>query len=83
MTTESLKEKTSRYLNSESNPSETRQIQNWLSCTNHKLYSLTEKEKKEIEAEILDEIQGYTAYPLFYPKPQPWWQKVIPAFFTL
>lgn len=83
MTAESLKEKTTRYLNRESHPAEQRLIQNWLSCTNHKIYSMTEKEKREIEEDILNEVQGYTAYPLFYPKRRPWWQKVVLAVLEL
>ena len=78
MTTETLKKKTSRYLNGESMPAETKQIQNWLSCTEN--INLSEEEKSVIEQEILAEIQAYTAYPLLFPKPEPWWRKLT-AFF--
>ena len=79
MTTEILKKKTDRYLNGESMPAETKQIQNWLSCTDN-IVNLTEEDKHAIEQEILAEIQAYTAYPLFFPKPEPWWRKIT-AFF--
>ena len=80
MTVETLKKKTSRYLNGESMPAETRQIQNWLSCTDKKALELSEQEKQAIEQEILSEIQAYTAYPLFFPKPDPWWRKINSFF---
>ena len=79
MTTETLKKKTSRYLNGESMPAEKKQIQNWLSCT--ETINLSEEETTAIEQEILGEIQAYTAYPLFFPRPEPWWRKITAAFF--
>ena len=80
MTIETLKKKTDRYLKGESAPAETRQIQNWLSCTNNISRKLSEAEKQQIEGEILAEIQAYTAYPLFYPKPEPFWRKFTASF---
>ena len=80
MTTETLKKKTARYLKGESAPAETRQIQNWLSCTNKVSKNLSVEEKQQIEKEILAEIQAYTAYPLFYPKPEPFWKKFTASF---
>lgn len=80
MTIETLKKKTARYLKGESAPAETRQIQNWLSCINKISKNLSETEKQQIEQEILAEIQAYTAYPLFYPKPEPLWRRLT-AFF--
>ncbi|HEX2628895.1 MAG TPA: hypothetical protein VHM26_07785 [Chitinophagaceae bacterium] len=79
MTTEVLEKKTSRYLQDESTPAETRQIQNWLSCTADKEQS-TEEERASVENEILAAVQAYTAYPLFYPKPEPWWKKFTAMF---
>ena len=75
MTPEVLKKKTGRYLQGVSMPAETRQIQNWLSCTDNDTPRPADTDKETVEAEILAEIQAYTAYPLFYPKPGPWWQK--------
>lgn len=75
MTPEVLKKKTGRYLQGVSMPAETRQIQNWLSCTDNDSHP-AEEDKETVEAEILAEIQAYTAYPLFFPKPAPWWQKI-------
>jgi hypothetical protein len=80
MTTEVLKEKTGRYLRGESEPSETRQIQTWLSCILEKKETVTAKEKEQIENEIVAEIQAYIAYSQFDPKPKHWWQKLT-AFF--
>ena len=80
MTTETLKKKTARYLKGESAPAEIRQIQNWLSCTNNRSRKLSEAEKQQIEGEILAEIQAHTAYPLFYPKPEPFWRKFTASF---
>jgi hypothetical protein len=79
MQTEVLAKKTSRYLLGEAMPAETRQIQTWLSCTNS-AKDLPDEERALIENEILKEIQAYTAYPLFHPKPEPWWKKIT-AFF--
>lgn len=80
MTTEVLNKKTTRYLQGRAMPAETRQIQTWLSCTDNSKRELTEEEKLAVESEILAEIQAYTAYPLFYPRPEPWWKKIT-AFF--
>lgn len=79
MTTETLKKKTDRYLNGESLPAETKQIQNWLSCTDDSI-NLSEQEKTAIEQEILGEIQAYTAYPLFFPTSEPWWKRITAIF---
>jgi hypothetical protein len=79
MTTETLHIKTSRYLQRRSLPAETRQIQTWLSVT-EKNTSYTSEEIATIESEILAEVQAYTAYPLFHPKPAPWWKKFTAVF---
>lgn len=79
MTTEVLKKKTTRYLQGRALPAETRQIQTWLSCTDKKVEE-KEETKAVIEAEILAEIRAYTAYPLFFPKPEPWWKKMTAVF---
>jgi hypothetical protein len=80
MTTEVLKKKTTRYLQGRAMPAETRQIQTWLSCTDNGKVLLDEEEKAIIEDEILAEIQAYTAYPLFYPKTEPWWRRITTYF---
>jgi hypothetical protein len=80
MTTEVLYKKTSRYLKGQSFPAETRQIQNWLSCTGEQGGTISPEKKAEIEMEILADIQAHTAYPLFYPKVEAWWKKIT-AFF--
>lgn len=80
MTTEVLKKKTTRYLQGRAMPAETRQIQTWLSCTDNGEVLLDEEEKAIIEDEILAEIQAYTAYPLFYPKIEPWWRRITTYF---
>jgi len=80
MTPEILQKKTTRYLQGRSMPAETRQIQTWLSCTDNGKATLPEAEKENIEAEILAEIQAYTAYPLFFPRPEPWWRKISTLF---
>lgn len=80
MTTKTLHQKANRYLSGAAMPAETRQIQNWLSCTDDHKASLSEEEKTIIEQEILEEVKGYTAYPLFYPAEKPWWKKFT-AFF--
>ena len=80
MKTEILHRKLQRYINGESHPAETRQIQTWLSCTSSEK-QLTPEERSLLELEILQEIQAYTAYPLFYPKKEkPWWQKITTLF---
>lgn len=75
MKTEILHNKLERYIAGKSHPSETMQIQTWLSCTANNT-ELTAEEKSLLELEILQEIQAYTAYPLFYPKKKSWWQKI-------
>lgn len=80
MKTEVLHQKLERYIRGEAMPAETRQIQTWLSCTSSE-HQLSAVEKDKLEQDILQEIQAYTAYPLFFPKKEkPWWQKIT-AFF--
>ena len=80
MTTKILHKKTNRYLAGAAMPAETRQIQNWLSCTENKKLLVSPDEKTKIEEEILADVKAYTAYPLFYPTTTPWWKKIT-AFF--
>ena len=80
MTTKILHQKANRYLCGAALPAETRQIQAWLSCTDTHKVLLSEEEKTAIETEILEEVRGYTAYPLFYPKEKPWWKKITAVF---
>jgi len=80
MTTKTLYNKTGRYLCGASMPAETRQIQNWLSCINETKNSISQEEKTRIENNILAEVKAHTAYPLFFPKPAPWWQKITAMF---
>ncbi len=80
MTTETLHKKVSRYLQKRSLPAETRQIHNWLSTSGSVKASLTEEDIAVIKNEILAEVQAYTAYPLFHPKPAPWWKKITAIF---
>lgn len=80
MKSEILQRKLERYVSGESMPAETRQIQTWLSCTSTDT-QLTPEERSLLEMEILQEIQAYTAYPLFFPKKEkPWWQKIATLF---
>lgn len=80
MKTEILHQKLQRYIKGQATPAETRQIQNWLSCTAHK-ESLDPEEKSQLEMEILTEIQAYTAYPLYRPaKENAWWKKITAMF---
>jgi len=74
MKKEILHKKLSRYLDGQSKPAETRQIQNWLALVDKTSLTLTEEEKEQLAAEILNQVKAETAYPLFYPKPKPWWQ---------
>lgn len=81
MKTQILHRKLERYLNGEALPAETRQIQNWLSCTTSEI-SLSATEKQQLEDEILKDIQDHTAYPLFFPKREKaWWEKAVAALF--
>jgi len=80
MTTEVLKEKMGRYLRGESAPSETRQIQTWLSCIADKKDIHSAKEKEAIEKEITADVQAYITYTQFKPEPEPWWKKIKASF---
>lgn len=80
MKSEILHSKLERYVNGKAMPAETRQIQTWLSCTSTQA-QLSPEERSLLELEILQEIQAYTAYPLFFPKKEkPWWQKITALF---
>jgi hypothetical protein len=80
MTAEALREKTGRYLRGESVPSETRQIQTWLSCTLDKKETVSTKDKEQIENEIAAKILDYIAYSQFDPTPKRWWSKFTTFF---
>jgi hypothetical protein len=80
MKTDQLQQKLTRYLSGQSMPAETRQIQNWLSVVDKSELQQSEWEKEKIREEILAEIKAYTAYPLFFPRPKPWWKKVTAIF---
>jgi hypothetical protein len=80
MTTEVLKKKTGRYLCGLSVPSETRQIQNWLSCTGDKKTYPSSAERTMIENEIVAGVRAYIVYTKLEPEPAPWWKKIT-AFF--
>jgi hypothetical protein len=76
MTNEILEKKTTRYLFGEPMPAEAKQLQNWLSCTAEYKPVFGTGEREQIEKEILEEVQSYTAYPLFYPKKKAgWWER--------
>lgn len=77
MNTEILHKKLVRYVNGVAMPAESKQIQNWLSVVDKTSHQISNTDKEKIRSEILAEIQAYTAYPLFFPKPKPWWQKII------
>lgn len=80
MRSEILQHKLERYLNGESLPAERKQIQTWLSVTSTET-QLTPEERSMLELEILQEIQAYTAYPLFFPKKnRSWWQRITAMF---
>jgi hypothetical protein len=81
MKTNILQSKLERYINGQATPSETRQIQTWLSCTAEE-NRLSPEEKSALEMEILHEVQAYTEYPLFFPKKEKtaWWQKITALF---
>lgn len=78
MTNEILEKKTTRYLFGQPMPAEAKQLQNWLSCTSEHKHQFSAEERELIEQEILDEVKGYTAYPLFYPrKKRSWFERVM------
>jgi hypothetical protein len=77
MTTEMLRQKTSRYLYGTPMPAEEKQIQHWLSCTNDIKKESDFEVRERVEQEILEEVKAYTAYPLFYPKKESWWKKFV------
>ncbi len=81
MKKEILHKKISRYLDGQSMPAETRQIQNWLAVVDKSpLDGITPEEKEAVGESILNEIKAETAYPLFYPRPRPWWQSFSALF---
>ncbi|HVZ55405.1 MAG TPA: hypothetical protein VG870_01995 [Chitinophagaceae bacterium] len=77
MKTEIYQQKLTRYVNGRALPAEKKQIENWLSVVDKSALKVSEPEKETIRAEILREIQDYTAYPLFFPRPRPWWKRII------
>lgn len=80
MKTEILQKKLQRYITGQASPSESRQIQNWLSCTAQQ-QGLKPEERSQLEMDILLEIQAYTAYPLYRPaKEANWWRKISAMF---
>jgi len=81
MTTEVLKEKTSRYLCGQSIPAEKKQIQTWLSCTNDKKTEISAEERALIEQEIVAQVNAYALSSIFVPtKADAWWKKITALF---
>ena len=69
-----------RYINGQTIPAEQWQIQDWPADTKPNTY-LSPREKRNLEKEILLEIQSHTAYLLLFPKKEiPWWQKIAAMF---
>ncbi len=65
-----------RYVNGEEVPPDNWKMKAWLSDTRPNTY-LSPRVKKQLEKEILVEIQTATEYLLFFPKKEkPWWQKI-------
>jgi hypothetical protein len=60
MNSDTLQRKLERYLNGNAMPSETRQIQTWLSYTRDGEIEISEKQKLKIEQEILRKIKNQT-----------------------
>lgn len=80
MKTEILQQKLQRYITGQASPAESRQIQNWLSCTTQ-LEGLKPEQRSALEMDILLEIQAYTAYPLYRrEKEGSWWRKITAMF---
>lgn len=80
MTTEVLRERTSRYLCGQSIPAEKKQIQTWLSSTSPEKLKATPEEREMIEDEIVAQVNAYVLSSLFVPRPKPWWKKITAAF---
>lgn len=55
MSSQILQSKLERYINGEAEPSETRQIQNWLSCT-AKDIDIRPKDRRRMRKKIMKEI---------------------------
>jgi hypothetical protein len=69
-----------RYINGQTIPAGQWQIQDWPSDTKPNTY-LSPREKRNLEKEMLLEIQSHTAYLLLFPKKEiPWWQKIAAMF---
>ena len=69
-----------RYINGQTIPAEQWQIQDWPSDTKPNTY-LSPREKRNLEKEILLEIQSHTAYLLLFTKKEiPWWPNLAGVF---
>ena len=79
MTTDVLRERTGRYLCGQAVPAETKQIQNWLSCTGEKNERPLE-ERSAIEEEILQQVKAYVASSSMEASGGNWWRKFTAAF---
>jgi hypothetical protein len=77
METEILKPKLERFIGGNASPAEIKQIDAWFSNGNYQKLHLSEKERRDLYNSILFDVQGYTAYPLFYPKKNEYLKKTI------
>ena len=77
METEILKPKLERFIGGTASPAEIKQIDAWFSNGNYQKLHLSEKERRDLHNSILFDVQGYTAYPLFYPKKNEYLKKSI------
>ncbi len=80
MTTEVLRKKTARYLSGIAVPSESRQIQTWLSCTSDKA-ELPANDRQKIEDDIVAQVMAYVeSTQVYLSKSETWWRKITASF---
>jgi hypothetical protein len=77
METEILKPKLERFIGGNASPAEVKQIDAWFSNGNYQKLHLSEKERRDLHNNILYDVQCYTAYPLFFPKKNESFKKMI------
>ena len=74
-----LENKLHRYIHGTANTAEVKQVEAWLSSKQTIHNFINEKKKEKLRQRILFGVQYYTEYPLFFPKKEEAFKRLIPT----
>jgi len=74
-----LENKLHRYIQGTANTAEVKQVDAWLSSKQTIHNFINAKKKEKLRQRILFEVQYYTEYPLYFPKKEEAFKRLIPT----